>query len=502
MNVQQFLEQHSIARNPFAEEDAQTDPVFKERCLASAYHPSWDKIFGDPAEPSTAVVFGEKGSGKTALRLQIAGHLDEYNRQHGNGQLFVVHYDDFNSFLDRFRARLPSRRQRPERVLAAWQLWDHMDAILTLATTQLVDMLVPGRTGDPPKQVATRIDRLDPYQRRDVLLLAACYDQSTAAPALRRWHQVRRTLRYRTWRSWLPLLLGVLVTLLVLAGWGTQLFRTLMGEPIEGWPTWHVFLVLLVLGWALWGIKALRRLWLAWGLRDHIRVGNHSVANLWKMLMNVTGAELAAQPLPTQDRTDDRYEQLGKLQGILQTLGHRGIIVLVDRIDEPHLITGSAELMRGLVWPLLDNKFLKHSGLGIKLMLPVELMRFIQREEHDFYQRARLDKQNMVPSLEWTGEALYDMANARIRACAVDGTQPQLRDWFEAQVTDQRLIDGFRRLRVPRHLFKFLYRLVANHCNAHSEREPVWKISESTFDSTLALYLRDLDAADRGLGVG
>ncbi len=37
----------------------------------------------------------------------------------------------------------------------------------------------------------------------------------------------------------------------------------------------------------------------------------------------------------------------------------------------------------------------------------------------------------MIPSLEWTGEALYDVANARLRACAVDGKSPTLRDLFD-----------------------------------------------------------------------
>ena len=68
MRTQQFLEHHGVASNPFAEEDAQTDPVFKEHCIDSTYHPTWDKIYGDPAEPATSLVFGEKGSGKTALR--------------------------------------------------------------------------------------------------------------------------------------------------------------------------------------------------------------------------------------------------------------------------------------------------------------------------------------------------------------------------------------------------------------------------------------------------
>src|SRR3972149_3880757 len=106
MKIQQFLEHHGIRSNPFAEEDAQTDPVFKEYCIASTYHPAWDKVYGDPAEPATSIVFGEKGSGKTALLLQIARHLSQKNQHNPHRHLFVIHYDDFNPFLDRFRDRL------------------------------------------------------------------------------------------------------------------------------------------------------------------------------------------------------------------------------------------------------------------------------------------------------------------------------------------------------------------------------------------------------------
>jgi hypothetical protein len=183
-------------------------------------------------------------------------------------------------------------------------------------------------------------------------------------------------------------------------------------------------------------------------------------------------------------------------------MNYKGIIVLVDRIDEPHLINGSAELMKALVWPLLDNKFLKHPGLGLKLMLPLELTRFIEREDRDFYQRARLDKQNMVQSFEWTGEALFDVTNARLLACAAPGESPMLRELFDVSLTDRRLIDAFRTLRVPRHLFKFLYRVLVNHCNAYTDSEPVWTISPQTFESTLAVFQKDQDAFDRGMGAG
>ncbi|MCU0982740.1 MAG: hypothetical protein MUF25_26565, partial [Pirellulaceae bacterium] len=150
MKIQQFLDHHGVARNPFAEEDAQSDLVFKEHCISSTYHPTWDKIFGDPSEPSTSIVFGEKGAGKTALRLQVARHLRQHNREHADRRLFVIQYDDFNPFLDRFRDKLGSRqRRRADRVLKEWKLWDHMDAILVLGVTGLVDRILHARQPSP-----------------------------------------------------------------------------------------------------------------------------------------------------------------------------------------------------------------------------------------------------------------------------------------------------------------------------------------------------------------
>ena len=180
-------------------------------------------------------------------------------------------------------------------------------------------------------------------------------------------------------------------------------------------------------------------------------------------------------------------------QSALLSRGFHGLVfVLVDRVDEPHAITGSAELMKALIWPLLDNKFLKHPGVGVKLMLPAELKYFVEREDREFVQRARLDKQNMVPSLAWTGEALYDVANARLRACAADGNQPNISEFFDDSVSHDRLLDGFRSLRVPRHLHKFLYRLLVAHCNAYTDEKPQWKIPKDRFESELALYGREM----------
>ena len=176
--------------------------------------------------------------------------------------------------------------------------------------------------------------------------------------------------------------------------------------------------------------------------------------------------------------------------------------MLVDRVDEPHLITGSAEGMRALLWPMLDNKFLKHPGMGFKLLLPIELSRFVEREEQDFFQRSRLDKQNMIPSLEWTGEALYDLATARVQACAKPGAKPTL------QRNVRRFGESTPADRGPAQLCA-CPGICSNSCIACSSpiatpiptTIPSWQISSEMFEAQLAVYRREQEAFDRGVGV-
>jgi hypothetical protein len=498
MKIQQFLEHHGLVSNPFADEDARTDLVFKSGCLGSVFHPAWDKIYGDPSEPATSVVFGEKGSGKTALGMQIAGRLTEYNADHPGAQVFVVLYDDFNPFLDRFRERFSGRRRRIERMLGQWRLWDHIDAVLALATTQLVDRILEVRQARHPaaRDEPLPLDRLDPLQVRDVMLLAACYDQSTAETAGQRWERLRKKLRFRTWRSRWDVALGVAVTAAVI---GLAVF--MRWHPQWPHPLW-LYAALAAAGWLprLWRLWQWQ--WRAWRVAGNTRVLRQGSQALRRLFMRFPSGQIAGQPLPAFARTDDRYELLAKLQTVLRSLGFEGIVVLVDRVDEPYLINGSTELMQALVWPMLDNKFLKHPGLGLKLLLPSELEQLLDRQDRDFHQRARLDKQNMIRSLAWTGQSLFDLANARLNACAAEGGSPSLVDLFEPPVDAHRLKDALGGLRVPRHLFKFMYRLFTAHCNAHSDDSPVWQIPSGQFESALAIYQRDQDAFDRGVGAG
>jgi hypothetical protein len=495
MKIQPFLQHHSIASNPFADEDAQTDLVFKLTCINNTFHPTWDKVYGDPSEPATAVVFGEKGSGKTAMRMQIAQQLTAYNADHPQRQAFVVAYDDFNPFLDRFRSRQSSRRRRrPERTLGQFRLWDHIDAILGLSVTQLVDRVLGAKHARHPaaRDEIPDVSKLDRAQGRDLLLLAALYDQSTGDNPELRWRQLCRKLRFRVWTTKWDLALGIAATVVLFSA------MAVLGL----WQWWPWFAIAILAGWAPRAWRFLKCWWKARQIIGSTKTLNHFTHPLRRLLMNFASSQLVGQPLPTQPRTDDRYELLSKLQGVLRALGFGGIIVLIDRVDEPYMINGSTELMKALVWPLLDNKLLKHPGAGLKLLLPSELERLLDSEDRDFHQRARLDKQNLIRSLAWTGQSLYDLANSRIKACAAEGASPALADLFEPEIDSRRLMEAFAALRVPRQLFKFMYRLLTVHCNAHSDDSPVWKIPSGEFESVLALYLRDQEAFDRGASAG
>ena len=506
MKIQEFLKHHGIARNPFAEEDAQTDIVFKNHCIENTFHVGWDKVFGNPSDPSTSIVFGEKGAGKTALMLQITQHVNQHNRASPKGKLYLIDYDDFNPFLDRFRDHFGSRFRRADKLLGAWRLWDHMDAILSQGVTRLTDQFLdPAEEAGVSKALVRSMPR---HLRRDALLLAACYDQSKNESLPVRWQALRSRLGFWTWKAKIPFQLGIFGVLIAAALFAATKWVELGNVP-EGLPErftvpnipWWVYAIILGLAWLPWIWKAANRTWLAHAVTRKYRVGKRYTNPLRRVLMNFTNRDLLGQPFPNKDRTDDRYELLGKLQNVVEHLGYSGVLVLMDRLDEPHLINGQAELMRAFLWPILDNKFLKHPGVGVKMMLPIELRRFVDREDRDFYQRARLDKQNMIPSLQWTGAALYDLANSRITAVAADGKSPSLRSLFDESVTDQRLIEGFQALRVPRQLFKFLYRLLVAHCNAYTDQNATWEITNHVFESVLAVYAKEIEAADAGVGV-
>ncbi len=495
MTEQEFLNHHQLTRNPFSDEDAQTDAVFKTHCITEAFHPAWSKVYGDPTEPATAIVLGAKGSGKTAMRLQLIRHLKQHNATDTDKKVFFVEYDDFNRYLGPFQEAQPRRiGSNPEKVLQAIRLWDHMDAILCEAVTAVVDSALEQNGSDTsnnhiePKAIA----ELDRAQRRDLLLLAACYDQSRQGTFLNRWNALRRKLRYSNlsaWRSWV---IGMIVTILAIP------VCTALGRSEILSPRNAIILgvILVFAGWIYYLARLARHYMLARKVTSVVRVGRRETRSLQRALMQIPSEELAAQPLPTAMRTDDRYAMLEKLQSLLRSLKFNGLIVLIDRVDEPEFVNGRPERMKDLMWPLMDNKLLKHTGLGLKMLLPSDLQYYMDRESREFNERARLDKQNVVRNFDWTGEALYELVSARMAACAVDSAKPTLRQMIDPAISDPRLISAMQSLRTPRSLFRFLFRLVVENCKRSRAGEPQFVIPSDLFESTLAVYQSESSRSD------
>jgi len=487
MTEQEFLQHYQLTRNPFADEDAQTDSVFREFCIAGTFHPSWSKVVGDAKQPATAVVFGPKGSGKTAMRLQLIRHITEHNQSFPEHRVFLIEFDDFNSYLGPLQEHLPRRQQSsPEKVLQSIKLWDHMDAILSQGVTQLVDRVLQTSAASNLPAVNVRqdaIDRLDRGQRRDLLLLTAAYDRSKTGTLHDRFSATQKRLRFHSPTTWVSLAIGFAGTLLTL--WlSVFLYRS---DAITVRTLLWLVPLLLLAAWGMYAYRWTKHQLMAWRVCRNLRVLPRDQSQLRQLLMRFTDRELDEQPLPQSQRSDDRYALLKKLQLLLRSLGFPGMIVIVDRVDEPDLVNGQAERMKQLIWPLLDNKLLKHEDFGIKLLLPSELHYFIDRETREFHERARLDKQNVVPSFDWTGEALYDLLAARMKACATPGLRPSPHELFEPQVTEPRFIAALQSLQTPRNLFRFMYRLITEHCKRFRSETPQFKISSELFESTLAL---------------
>ncbi len=248
-----------------------------------------------------------------------------------------------------------------------------MDAILALGVTQLIDHL----TADKVDLTSLSLD-----QRRDLLLLSALYDQSTGEPIEKRWTRLRRRSGFRPLWSRRDLQIGVGVSLAVIAL--LAIFPAFRTTKIAPW-----LLIPILLAWLYWGWRLARAEWFASDIRKSVRVLSRDPGALRWELLWFRPSELSGQPLPTSAKTggEERYELLRKFQGVLATLGYAGIIVLIDRVDEPQMIEGDPRKMRALVWPLLDHKFLRHPGIGVKLLLPTSRAGLLRASKKDTRRR-------------------------------------------------------------------------------------------------------------------
>lgn len=509
MNLSQFFEHWSIAENPFRGEEARHDEVFARLVSAgqasgtgrpATVHSDFEKILGELGRPSSAIVFGEKGSGKTAIRLQIAREIEQYNAAHPDARVLLAPYDDLNRFLDCFHDRVGGAS--PLESFESMRLVDHLDAILSIAVTRLVSDLLgePGAAGAIGPEYRRVVRRLDRGLKQDLMLLQSVYDAGPhAAERTRRLGRLVRPGVAASRRVW---------SLLAYCGWVlpagvVALYFTLGGG--DGSTAWTAGFAGATAIWAVGLVK--RFVWdrlvagrLARRLARQLRMLDRAESSRAASLERLDPAVRSAGLLPVTDSDEPRYAMIGLLRRVLAGLGVTGLIVVVDRIDEPTLVSGDPDRMRAIIWPLLNNKFLQQEGIGIKMLLPIDLRYALFRESSAFFQEARLDKQSLIERLSWTGPMLYDLCNARLSACRSEGAEPiSLLDLFAEDVSRQDVVDALDQMHQPRDAFKLLYRCLTDHCSHVTADEQAWRIPRLVLETVRRAEVERLQQLYRGI---
>lgn len=519
MTLNELLARFGLAENPFRGEEARNDAVFAKMTSPSAgalstgntpapgtipnpnalsqstvslmlpsvsgtFHSDFEKILGDLARPATAIVFGEKGSGKTAIRLQITKAIEHYNAGPGSDKrVLLLAYDDLNGVLDRFHGRMNGKT--PLESFQRIRLVDHLDALMAGFVPRLVDAVLGKGDADGlfREEAKKSLRKLDEAQRRDLLLLQSLYDRPEQADLrtsqLRKKLGIWKPLGLRLWQgaAWLGWLPAAAVVY-----W----FKMTPGEIGPGAPL-YAFLALIGLWLILIG-KA--TLWdrIAFNLagkrvRKQVRVLSRSDRSYARSLGQLDPVLRDEDNIPAGDSDEVRYRLFDRLRNVMKAFGFAGVVIIIDRMDEPTLISGDYDRMRAVVWPMLNNKFLQQDGVGVKMLLPVELRYALYKESAAFFQEARLDKQNMVDRLSWTGAMLYDLCTSRLHACLQPGATPlSLLDLFSEEVTRSDLVDALDQMHQPRDAFKFLYRCMAEHCSNVTKEDKNVRIPKAVLD--------------------
>lgn len=497
MTIDTFLEHWKLAEHPFRGEEARQDALLLRMVDASVRaaaqnplrpsrlprHPDYDKIAGEFSRPSTSIVFGEKGSGKTAIRMQLATSAAAYNAGNADKRVLLVIHDDLSAPLARLHNRLRTVKRGKESPavdsLKKIRLADHVDALLMHVVPNLVDALLEHTSTGATTGTSERIDlggteegprkalrRLDRNLKRDLLVLQVPYDRPENGPE--RTRELRKALGVRT-----PLSVTV-EDVLAYGGWVVPALVFVMlgkrGAAMQDAVAVTAFFIAM----GLWLVALLKRAASErFGIRARarrlyrqLRTTPRSEWSFIKAIRQLPPGWRASTLLPTTDSEEVRLAMLSRLVRVLRAFGYESVLVVMDRLDEPPIIQGDPERMKAVVWPLLSNRFLQQEAIAFKLLLPMDLRHQLMRESAAFFQDARLDKQSLIEALSWTGVTLYDLATQRLSACRPHEAAPiTLSSLFAQDVSREHLLDALEQMRQPRDAFKLLYQCIQDHCS-------------------------------------
>ncbi len=493
MFTQKWRDHWGLIADPFACEDADKDLILTQIEM-SAVHSGFDRVFGDPAAPSPGIVFGEKGSGKSGLRLMMRRRLEAHNQAHRDRAVFDVEYIDFNGYIEALGRTVGGRRSgvtsSPE-VLGSWEISDHLDSILSLGVTQLVDGLLDG----------SHKAELSHKQQIDLALLTALYHDSKTHTTSDALSGLARSAGLAVMRGGSGALqrvaLSALGVLLAVSPHIVPRFDELsdLSFLAEHRPVCYgVGLALAVLPWLVAAARDAARARQARRADRSVRVLHADHEPLARLLRTLDSKERADLVLPEGNDEASRYELLQRFLGLLDAAGYQGLYVLMDRVDEPTLLCDSPARMQEFVKRILDIKLLQHPRLGLKLFLPIEMESLWRNASSDELKRMRLDKSNLLAELKWTGRELYEIANQRLAACKTSASPVQnLSELLGDDLDLDYVLETFAALGTPRYAFGFLSEVFLQYVkdlpNDLADDHEAWRLPRAAFDVVRASWI-------------
>lgn len=486
MFTQKWKDHWGLIDDPFACEDADKDMLLSE-IETSAVHSSFDRMFGNPAMPSPAIVFGEKGSGKSALRLIMRRRIQEYNEQNPDHKIFNVEYIEFNNFIEYFRRSIRASkddRQAAHAVVENWTIADHLDAMLSLGVTKFIDTLLESKS---------QARNLSKKQKVDLYLLTALYYHSEKQNTIDALNSLKKHIGYfQTGPNWRAFFAGLLT--LVGLGLGASSFIPQLGLENFTKITMGGGLVIIAAAWS-WIA------WREWSFQDmasaaasNIRLFPRNVTNIANIIKRLNRKERKEFVIPMNSDESSRFQILKRFMGLLKDFGYKGMYFLVDRIDEPSLLSNNNTDMREFIEKMLDIKLLQYEDLGLKLFLPIEMDEIHRNASPERLKKMRLDKSNLIPELKWNGMELYEIANQRLQASkSEEAVEAQLRDMFEENFDFDHLLETLSELGTPRHAFSFLSSVFSEYIrtlpNDLPDNDAKWRVPRNHFDVVKAQWI-------------
>jgi hypothetical protein len=461
-----------LKQAPFAHEDADRDPLL-ERVDSWAVHSSYERLLGSDGEPASAVIFGERGSGKSALRRSVVRGLN------ASGKSLTVEITDVDPWLEIFQNR-QGNNGVGRRNFSALNRVDLIDLLLSAGLMRLSEVL-----GKDPQ----RLKKLGASERAELILLVAAYHADLEGD---REERVQSLLAARCGRLWSLVRVG-----LGLVG-ATMCLAPLL-QLQDWWPLKSSIVpTIAATGAVLLGSLGMHAVWRSVLARHMARriIRSMSITRPDRALLHRALVALPRSSAPqllrgAESAEEGRYRLLRRVIQLVRRMGWSGIVLLVDRIDESTLLEARVDSMGSFIDPVLEHKLLQLDGFGLKLFLPVELTPMVRGAGPDRLRRMRLDKAALVDEIRWSGQELLELADRRL-AAASNGPSVSVADLLSDDLDLIEMRDALHGLGTPRMAFAFLRDLLEDHARELPDDlprdSPEWCVGRASFERQRAAW--------------